>query len=95
MLKRAAIVVAIVVFGVLTGGTIASAQEPPPPAPKADTQDGLINVNLLNNLAVCPDIGVVASLGNVLGILGVGSSDPEVAGDSITCVVDDSVKLGG
>ena len=51
-------------------------------------QDGLINlgdVNLLNGVNICPDVTAVLGLGNVLGILGAGSSDPSAADAPITC----------
>ncbi len=51
-------------------------------------QDGLINVgdlNLLNGVNICPDVTAVVGIGNLLGILGSGSSDPNVADAPITC----------
>jgi hypothetical protein len=51
-------------------------------------QDGLLNlgdVNLLNGVNICPDVTAVLGLGNVLGILGAGSSDPSAADAPITC----------
>ena len=51
-------------------------------------QDGLINlgdVNLLNGVNICPDVTAVLGLGNVLGILGSGSSDPNVGDAPISC----------
>lgn len=51
-------------------------------------QDGLINLgdlNLLNGVNVCPDVTAVLGLGNLLGILGTGSSDPNVADAPISC----------
>ena len=51
-------------------------------------QDGLINLgdlNVLNGVNVCPDVTAVLGLGNLLGILGTGSSDPHVADAPITC----------
>jgi hypothetical protein len=51
-------------------------------------QDGLINVgdlNLLNGVNICPDVTAVVGIGNLLGILGSGSSDPHVADAPIKC----------
>jgi hypothetical protein len=51
-------------------------------------QDGLVNVgdlNLLNGVNICPDVTAVVGIGNLLGILGAGSADPDVADAPITC----------
>jgi hypothetical protein len=51
-------------------------------------QKGLVNLgdlNLLNGVNICPDVTAVLGLGNVLGILGSGSSDPSAADAPITC----------
>ena len=49
---------------------------------------GLVNLgplNLLNGVNICPDVTAVLGLGNVLGILGSGSSDNKADDAPITC----------
>jgi hypothetical protein len=51
-------------------------------------QEGLINLddlNLLNGVNICPDITAVVAVGNLLGILGSGTTNVTVADAPITC----------
>ena len=61
-------------------------------------QLGLVNtgdVNVLNDVNVCPAIPVAAGVGNILGILA-GPAAGSAASDAgtITCVNDDSINQG-
>lgn len=110
MLKKAGIVVAAAAVTLLVVSPLAyaaAAGEPEGGAPAPEQligddgdgpQEGLINlgdVNVLNGLNVCPDIGVVLGLGNVLGVLGLGASDPSAAGDQINCENFDTINQTG
>lgn len=94
MIRRAGFVVTVVVTALITLSTAAMAADPaPPPSPNAGVnQGGLLNLNLLNNLAVCPDLTAV--LGNVLGILGLGMRDPQTSGGTVVCIIGNSQKGG-
>jgi hypothetical protein len=51
-------------------------------------QEGLINLgdlNLLNGVNICPDVTAVVAVGNLLGILGSGTTNVTVADAPITC----------
>jgi hypothetical protein len=51
-------------------------------------QDGLINLGdlkLLNGVNICPDVTAVVAVGNLLGILGSGTTNVTVADAPITC----------
>lgn len=99
MWKKAGIVVAASLASVLALAPLAHAGPSPEDEDRGDDaeqvitgddapQDGLINLgdlNLLNGLNVCPDITAVVGLGNLLGILGSGSSDPSVGDAPISC----------
>jgi hypothetical protein len=65
-------------------GTEQSAQEEPP--------GGLIDLDdldVLSNLNVCPDVNVAVPVGNVLGILGLGSASATQADAPINCTTTD------
>ncbi|TQM09616.1 hypothetical protein FB558_5376 [Pseudonocardia kunmingensis] len=97
--KKAGIVVAASFAAVLALGPVAYADTPPEGVDRADDaeqvitgddapQDGLLNLgdlNLLNGVNVCPDVTAAVGLGNVLGILGAGSSDPSAADAPLSC----------
>jgi hypothetical protein len=94
--KKAGIVVSASLAAVLALAPVANASESPEGDEDSEQvitgddapQDGLVNLgdlNLLNGVNVCPDVTAVLGLGNVLGILGSGSSDPNVADAPITC----------
>jgi hypothetical protein len=97
--KKAGIVVAASFAAVLALGPVAYADTPPEGGAGADDaeqvitgddapQDGLLNLgdlNLLNGVNVCPDVTAAVGLGNVLGILGAGSSDPSAADAPLSC----------
>ncbi|TWF75896.1 hypothetical protein FHX44_111781 [Pseudonocardia hierapolitana] len=99
MWKKAGIVVSASLAAVLALAPMAHAGPSPEGEDRGDDaeqvitgddapQDGLVNLgdlNLLNGVNVCPDVTAVLGLGNVLGILGSGSSDPNVADAPITC----------
>lgn len=96
MWKKAGIVVSASLAAVLALAPVANASESPEGDEDSEQvitgddapQDGLVNLgdlNLLNGVNVCPDVTAVLGLGNVLGILGSGSSDPNVADAPITC----------
>ncbi|MGI5132662.1 hypothetical protein ACQEVB_38075 [Pseudonocardia sp. CA-107938] len=58
------------------------------------TASGLIalgEINALNNINVCPPIGVGVALGDVLGLLGPGTATANPSNDDTTCVVDESI----
>ena len=58
----------------------------PPPDPEAA---GLIgDVNLLNNLNICPGVTAGIGLGNLLGLLGEGTANPVTNGGDVLCVID-------
>jgi hypothetical protein len=51
-------------------------------------QEGLINLGdlkLLNGVNICPDVTAVVAVGNLLGILGSGTTNVTVADAPITC----------
>jgi hypothetical protein len=94
--KKAGIVVTASLAAMLTLGPLAHAS----PAPEGEEdvsqvitgddapQDGVLNLgdlNVLNGVNVCPDVSAAVGLGNVLGILGIGSTDPSVADAPLTC----------
>jgi hypothetical protein len=97
--KKAGIVVSASLAAVLALAPLAHASPSPEGEERGDDaeqvitgddapQDGLINLgdlNVLNGLNVCPDVTAVLGLGNLLGILGSGSSDPNVADAPISC----------
>jgi hypothetical protein len=94
--KKTGIVVSASLAAVLALAPVAQASESPEGGEDAEQvitgddapQDGLVNLgdlNLLNGLNVCPDVTAVIGLGNLLGILGTGSSDPNVADAPIKC----------
>ena len=57
-----------------------------PPGPEAA---GLIgDVNLLNNLNICPGVTAGIGLGNLLGLLGEGTANPVTNGGDVLCVID-------
>ena len=96
MWKQAGIVVSASLAAVLALAPLANASPSPEGGDDAEQvitgddapQDGLINlgdVNLLNGVNVCPDVTAVLGLGNLLGILGSGSSDPDVGDAPISC----------
>ncbi|OZM79262.1 hypothetical protein [Pseudonocardia sp. MH-G8] len=99
MWKKAGIVVAASFAAVLALGPVAYADTPPEGEERADDaeqvitgddapQDGLLNLgdlNLLNGVNVCPDVTAAVGLGNVLGILGSGSSDPSAGDAPLSC----------
>ncbi|GAA0929202.1 hypothetical protein GCM10009559_15840 [Pseudonocardia zijingensis] len=96
MWKKAGIVVSASLAAVLALAPFAHAGESPEGDDDAEQvisgddapQDGLLNLgdlNVLNGLNVCPDVTATLGLGNVLGILGTGSSDPQVADAPIDC----------
>ncbi|HLU54719.1 MAG TPA: hypothetical protein VKZ81_04600 [Pseudonocardia sp.] len=94
--KKAGIVVPASLAAVLALAPAANASGSPEGAEDAEQvitgddapQDGLVNLgdlNVLNGLNVCPDLTAVVGPGNVLGILGNGTSDQDVADAPITC----------
>jgi hypothetical protein len=97
--KKAGIVVSASLAAVLALAPLAHASPSPEGEDRGDDaaqvitgddapQDGLVNLgdlNLLNGLNVCPDITAVVGLGNLLGILGSGSSDPSAGDAPISC----------
>lgn len=93
MWKKAGIVVTASLAAVLALAPLAHASPSPEGGEQVITgddapQDGLINVgdlNLLNGVNICPDVTAVVGIGNLLGILGSGSSDPDVADAPISC----------
>ncbi len=99
MWKKAGIVVSASLAAVLALAPLAHASPSPEGEDRGDDaeqvitgddapQDGLVNLgdlNLLNGLNVCPDITAVVGLGNLLGILGSGSSDPSAGDAPISC----------
>lgn len=99
MLKKAGIVAAVAAVALLIPGPMAFAEGPPEeknrdhgteqsrPEPE-QPPGGLIDLHkLLKDLDVnvCPDINVAAAIGNVLGILGLGSATAVIADAPITC----------
>lgn len=96
MWKKAGIVVSASLAAVLALAPLANASESPEGDEDAEQvitgddapQDGLLNLgdlNVLNGLNVCPDVTATLGLGNLLGILGTGSSDPTVGDAPIKC----------
>jgi hypothetical protein len=94
--KKAGIVVSASLAAVLALAPVANASESPEGDEDSEQvitgddapQDGLVNVgdlNLLNGVNVCPDVTAVVGLGNLLGILGSGAVDQDVADAPITC----------
>jgi len=94
--KKAGIVVSASLAAVLALAPFANASESPEGDEDSEQvitgddapQDGLLNLgdlNVLNGLNVCPDVTATLGLGNVLGILGTGSSDPQVGDAPIKC----------
>ena len=55
----------------------------------ADTGPDAADVNLLNNLTICPDVTAGLGLGNLLGLLGEGTANPVTNGGDVVCVIDD------
>ena len=79
-----ATVLAATTAALLGSGGIALAETPP--APEAA---GLIgDVNLLNNLNICPGVTAGIGLGNLLGLLGEGTANPVTNGGDVLCVID-------
>jgi hypothetical protein len=79
-----ATVLATTTAALLGSGGIALA-EPPPDREAA----GLIgDVNLLNNLNICPGLTAGIGLGNLLGLLGEGTANPVTNGGDVLCVID-------
>lgn len=102
MFKRAGIVVAASFAAMLAVSPLAHAAPSPEGGSDAEQvisgddapQEGLLNlgdVNLLNGVNICPDVTAAVGLGNVLGILGIGSAPVSTADAPITC----STKAGG
>jgi hypothetical protein len=64
-------------------------QTQPEASPRnSDDATGLINIGdlqLLSNLAICPDVNALIPIGNVLGILGSGTATATTADAPITC----------
>lgn len=103
-MRKAGIVVAVAVAGLVAISPIAYAGGAPEKAAGAggsevvDTGDdapqtGLVNlgdVNALNNLNVCPAVTAALGLGNVLGILGLGASDPVANAAPVDCSVQNA-----
>jgi hypothetical protein len=97
--KKAGIVVATSLAAMLALAPLAHAEPSPEGEDRADDaeqvitgddapQEGLINLgdlNLLNGVNICPDITAVVAVGNLLGILGAGSANPNVADAPILC----------
>jgi hypothetical protein len=94
--KKAGIVVSASLAAVLALAPVANASESPEGDEDSEQvitgddapQDGLVNVgdlNLLNGVNICPDVTAVVGLGNLLGILGSGAVDQDVADAPITC----------
>jgi hypothetical protein len=98
--KKAGIVVAASLAAVLALAPFAHADPAPEGEDRADDveqvvpsddapPDALINlgdIKLLNDVNICPDLTAVVAVGNVLGILGLGSANPSVADAPIICV---------
>jgi hypothetical protein len=75
-------VAAAVLLG--TAGTATAAPADAPQQPAALLGD----LNLLNGLTVCPGVTAGVGVGNLLGILGIGSSDPQTDGGDVDCRSD-------
>ena len=80
---RTAAVLAVAAATALASGPTASADT------GAASASQIGDIELLNNLNVCPGITTGIGLGNVLGILGIGTADPDTTGGPITCTIDD------
>jgi hypothetical protein len=78
-LGRAAAVVAVSAAALLGSGGVAL----------ADSGTEAADVNLLNNLNLCPDVTAGLGLGNLLGLLGEGTANPVTNGGDVLCVIDD------
>ena len=66
-------------------GSAGIALAEPPPDPEAA---GLIgDVNLLDNLNICPGVTAGIGLGNLLGLLGEGTANPVTNGGDVHCVI--------
>ena len=79
-----ATVLAATTAALLGSGGIAVAETPPDPEAA-----GLIgDVNLLNNLNICPGVTAGIGLGNLLGLLGEGTANPVTNGGDVLCVID-------
>ena len=79
-----ATVLATTTAALLGSGGIALAETPPGPEAA-----GLIgDVNLLNNLNICPGVTAGIGLGNLLGLLGEGTANPVTNGGDVLCVID-------
>ena len=77
-----ATVLATTTAALLGSGGVALAETPAEAA-------GLIgDVNLLNNLNVCPGVTAGIGLGNLLGLLGEGTANPVTNGGDVLCVID-------
>ena len=78
-LVRVATVLAVGTAALLGSGAVAL----------ADTPVDAADVNLLNNLNLCPDLTAGLGLGNLLGLLGGGTANPVTNGGDAVCVIDD------
>ena len=102
MLKKAGIVVAAVAAAMLALSPLAFAGGSPEEkdrshrteqTPQEEPPGGLIDLHdldVLSNLNVCPDVNVAVPVGNVLGILGLGSAAATQADAPITCTTTDN-----
>jgi hypothetical protein len=100
VLKKAGIVVAAVATTMLVLSPLAFAggspesknrtEQAPQPAPPGGGLIDLHGLDVLSNLNVCPDVNVAVPIGNVLGILGLGSASATQADAPINCTTSDS-----
>jgi hypothetical protein len=97
--KKAGIVGAVVAAGLLAVSPLAYAGTPAErsaglvpqqvidPGPDGP-QEGLINLgdlNVLNGVNVCPDVAAAVGVGNLLGILGIGTAPATATSGPVTC----------
>jgi hypothetical protein len=80
---RAVAVLTATAAALLASGGVALADIPPA------TGTGAADVNLLNNLNICPDVAAGIGVGNLLGLLGGGTANPVTNGGDVVCVIDD------
>ncbi len=79
-----ATVLAATTAALLGAGGVALADTPTDPSAA-----GLIgDVNLLDDLNICPGVTAGIGLGNLLGLLGEGTASPVTNGGDVRCVID-------